>query len=148
LTRARFIERPWRIRCEFVSGWILLVVGCAGMPAGNGGGNDNSNGTPPPDNGGMGSVPRVSLSVSNPTPSLGEEVLLRCVVLEGGENGEPVTIDFQPQTLRLAVDQAAGTASFVISEPDLGTELSATCTAANRHGVSPPSNSVRIFPTG
>ena len=92
-------------------------------------------------------IPVVTLTVSNPTPQLNEEVILRCSVVGDGDG--PVTFDFQPDDPRLVVNQSAGTASFVVQETDIsGAGFAFTCTATTTAGTTLPSNEVVIIPTG
>jgi hypothetical protein len=92
-------------------------------------------------------IPTVTLSVTNPTPQLNEEVILRCSLV-GNVDGL-VTFDFQPDDPRLVVNQTAGTGSFVIQEIDIGgAGFAFTCTATTNAGTSLPSNQVVIIPTG
>ena len=89
-------------------------------------------------------VPVATLSVSNPTPQVNEEVVLTCSAAGGGDG---VTFAFQPTTSRLQVDERRGTASFIVQETDVGIALSVTCTATNEHGTSGLSNVQFITPT-
>jgi hypothetical protein len=107
--------------------------------------NSNDNGTiPPPDNDNAGQAPTVTLRASNQTPGLGEEVVLRCSIVS--VDSSPATFAFQSSFGRLSVDEQAGTARFTVEESDLGTEITATCTATNDFGTSRPSNRVTILP--
>ncbi len=92
-----------------------------------------------------GNVPVVTLSVSNPVPQVNEQVVLTCSVISGDTGG--VTFDFQPATGRLIVNRTTGTASFIVQEVDIGATFAFTCTAANDHGTSEPSNNQMIIPT-
>lgn len=98
--------------------------------------SDGDSGDPP--------VPVATLSVSNPTPQVNEEVVLTCSATGGGDG---VTFAFQPLTSRLQVDERRGTASFIVDETDVGIALSVTCTATNEHGTSARSNAQLITPT-
>ncbi len=141
------------LRIVFRHKWLtaglfaFLVAGCIGLGDGggngtpDGSGNDNITTPPPPDDVAL----RVMLVASNTTPTLGEEVFLRCMIVEGDASNP--TYRFQPNTRRLIVDAMAGTASFIVEEVDLGTELLATCTVTTDAGTSEPSNRVSIFPT-
>jgi hypothetical protein len=77
---------------------------------------------------------------------MNETVTLTCSLDAGSPAG--LTFDFQPNNLRLEEDRTAGTAEFTPSESDLGSELTATCTATNDFGTSNRSNSVTVIPTG
>ncbi len=92
-------------------------------------------------------IPAVTLTVSNPTPQLNEEVILLCSVV--GDADGPLAFDFQPDDPRLVVNQSAGTGSFVVQETDIGgAGFAFTCTATTNAGTSTPSNEVVIIPTG
>ena len=93
-------------------------------------------------------LPVASLAVSNSTPGLGESVVLTCTRDGGRVAG--TTFDFQgggPVGGRLVVNSAAGTASFVVEESDLGVGLVFTCTATNENGTGVASREVLVFPT-
>jgi len=87
-------------------------------------------------------LPRVSLTVSNPVPQLNETVLFRCTLLSG--NDTDLSFTFQPSFGRLIVNETDGTATFVVDESDIGSSQSFTCTATNRVGEGPPSNSIVV----
>ena len=127
--------------------WLLcLFGGCVPvelLPNGSNGGGDSI-----PDDGG-GSVPdqvvpRVVLTVSNPTPHVNEEVLLSCTVLAGASPA--TTFAFQPTDGRLLAGSSSGTATFLVGESDIGVAHAYTCTATNEAGTSEPSNVQTIFP--
>ncbi|MFQ5413038.1 MAG: hypothetical protein ACE5E6_01130 [Phycisphaerae bacterium] len=119
--------------------------------------DDASSGTgpvaPPPDTGnipgpvlpGATGTPRVTLTVTNPTPNLLEEVQFLCVV-EGG-SAEGVTFAYQPDDARLVVDSATGVASIIVQESDLGVGVTFTCTGTNASGTGPPSLPQTVIPT-
>lgn len=90
-------------------------------------------------------VPVVILTVSNPTPVVGEEVLLTCSLV-GGDPSE-VTFDFQPSSSRVVVNRQAGTARLIVDLSDAGTAFTFTCTATNQAGTSEPSNPQTIIAT-
>lgn len=114
-----------------------------GLPAGPGGLEPTGDSAADSDDS-IGSVPQVRLSVSNPTPQLNEAVGLTCSVVGG--SSEAVTFDFQPAG-RLIVNRAAGTATFIVLETDLGVAATFTCTGTNAEGTSPPSDSLVFIPT-
>jgi len=128
---------------------ILLILGATGLGTGCAGIQAILQDILAPSNGngdGSGTL-TARLTVSNPTPQLNEEVVLRCSVV--GDVAEVVTFEFQPDDPRLAVNSTAGTASFVIQESDVtGAGFSFTCTAESDAGMSLPSNAVIIIPTG
>ena len=79
----------------------------------------------------------VSLSVSNPTPQINEEVTLTCRVTNGAVDG--VTFAFDGAPGRLIIDRNRGTASFITQESDAGVAFNFTCTATNDVGTGPRS---------
>jgi len=99
-----------------------------------------------PDDGEPTAELRVMLSASRTTPAVNEEVELTCVLVEGDPTG--VTFQFQPPDGRLAVDNQAGTASFIVTAADVGDQPEFTCTATDEETTSPPSNRVVIEPIG
>jgi hypothetical protein len=103
-----------------------------------GGGTDgeDSSGT-------SGDVPVVRLSVSNPNPVVNEEVVFTCRVIDG--DGAGATFAFQPEDARLIVNSRLGTASYIVDQSDIGTELRVTCTATSAAGTSEPSNRQSII---
>ena len=129
----------------------ILVQATSGVrddaPTANGG-DDGSNGEPvggDPDEGVSDeAVPVVSLSVSNPTPQVNEDVILTCTA-DGGNNG--LTFDFQPAIGRLFVNDRTGVATFTVDESDVGQTFSFTCTGTNDQGTSEPSNEQMILAT-
>ncbi len=132
---------------------VLLVAagGCVELGLFPGAGSGGGGFTPPTNggNGGSGSVGdvlRVQLSASNTNPTLDEEVLLRCIVVEGSSTG--VIFAFQPNSGRLAANPTAGTASFIVDASDISTAFRFTCTAQSASVSSDPSNQVLIIPTG
>ncbi len=90
-------------------------------------------------------VPVATLTVSNPTPQVNEEVLLTCLVTN--DVSGPLTYEFQPGDGRLFSDPRLGTASFFVEQADVGTAFVFTCTAANENGTSEPSNEQLITPS-
>ncbi len=101
------------------------------VPTTNGGNGEPGDGVP--DEG----VPLVSLSVSNPSPQVNEDVILTCTA-EGGNSG--LTFGFQPAIGRLFVNDRTGVATFTVAESDVGQAFSFTCTGTNDQGTSEPSN--------
>ena len=132
------------VRSVFIT-LAVAVVGCVSLVVPTDSGGPGGTGFPDDGDGGGEAVPTVRLSVSNVTPQLFEEVVFRCEVSSGG-NG--VTYDYQPASARLTVNHAAGTALLIVSESDLGTAMSITCTGENAAGVGPASNSVTVTPAG
>ena len=106
-----------------------LLPGSSGPPgAGDSGNvNDNDGGEVDP------SSLAVRLQASNPTPTLNEEVILTCSLVEGdpfpGDPARRVTYEFAPDTGRLSVDANSGVARFVISDGDLNAAVTFTCRA-------------------
>ena len=116
-----------------------MAAGC-GLPppsGGSGGDDGGSNG------GGDTGLPVVTLGVSNPTPQVGEEVLLTCMIVAGGVGD--VIFDFQPAGGRLLVDSRSGSASFIVEMTDVGQALTFTCTATDQLGTSEPARSEVII---
>lgn len=109
------------------------------MNGGDDGGNDEP-GDGVPEEG----VPVVSLSASNPTPQVNEDVILTCTA-DGGNSG--LTFDFQPTIGRLFVNDRTGVATFTVDESDVGQAFSFTCTGTNDQGTSEPSNEQMILAT-
>lgn len=147
-----------------VLAWLapILLVGClvtatscieiqqilSDQP-GSGNNNSGSADTPvdssPNDNTNSGGIiPTVSLTISNPTPQINEEVFLTCVVQTGLEAN--LSFAFQPAG-RLFVNTSTGRASLIIEASDIGSSFSFTCTATNSQGTSEPSPSRLITPT-
>ena len=114
------------------------------------GGNGISDAGGPSDNanindadGGASEPPTVRLTASSPAPLLAEQVTLRCTVIAGG--GGTVTFAFGPDA-DLSVDANAGIATFIVNEPDLGSDLQFTCTGTNDAGTGPPSDPISVIP--
>ncbi len=135
---------------------LLMALGAAGcieltgmlqsaMPGSDGGGATSTG--PSGSTGGDAdpSPPVVMLSVSNTGPLVGEEVELTCSVVAGTTTD--LTFDFQPADPRLLVQNRTGVATFIVEEPDVGSELAFTCRATNAAGTSQPSAEVVIIPS-
>lgn len=124
--------------------FLLGQGGARGSGAGIRPGDDD---VLPPGNG-TAEVPVVTLTASNTSPQVGEEVteevLLSCLV-QGGQHFA-TSFAFQPDDGRLIVDGQAGTASFIPSAADVGQGFSFTCTAKNDAGTSEPSEQVIVIP--
>ena len=138
---------PVSILACLLGGCVEILAALNGSLPQNGGGTsplDGDGGTPV--DGPDGDLPVVTLTVSNPNPMINEEVLLRCS--PAGGTGTGLTYAFQPAGLLVGINPGAGTAAFIPSEADAGTEFSFTCTAANEAGTSDPSNRQVIIPTG
>ncbi len=125
---------------------LLTLTGCALSPS--------TGGTPPADGTGDGqqttdpNPPRftVSLTVSNATPQLNEEVIFRCVA--GGDVSQPVSFVFQTSDVSLQAAPFGGTASFIVTESELGQGVDVTCSGTDADGTTATSSRVTIFPTG
>jgi len=113
------------------------MMTAGGRPPAGGNGLDPPNGTP------NGITLAVVLTVSNPSPNVGEEVILQCRVVEGDPTG--ATFSFQPTNLSLITDERRGTARLVIDASFAGSELGFTCTASNGSDTSSPSNRQTII---
>lgn len=118
--------------------------GC--IPGKDIGPQDDLNPPRPPDGDEPAADLRVTLSASSTLPSISEEVVLTCSLVEGNTGG--VTFQFQPQDGRVVIDSGRGTASFIVTSADVGDQPEFTCTATNDDGISPPSNRVVIQPIG
>ncbi len=144
-TRTAGVLRRWAYRRLILAIVSIssLIGGCVPIV-----GSRNDGATPPPGNGDNGDGPAtfaVSIQVSNPTPQLFEEVTFRCTT--DGAASEPLTFDFHSPDVALHVDSINGTASFVVSESDLGLTLDVTCSASDRMGRAAVSNRVTVAPT-
>ena len=128
--------------------FACLGTGCAEVqailqsildPSGDNGTGSNGTDGPP--------IPVATLTVTNPTPQLNEEVVFFCSLV--GDTVAPVAFDFQPDHPRLVVNRTAGTGSIVIQETDVGgAGFAFTCTVTTAGGTSLPSNEVVVIPTG
>ncbi len=116
---------------------IITPISVDGTPDGS----TNAD-TPDPDNP---APPTASISVSNPTPQINEEVTLTCRVTNGASEG--VTFDFDGAPGRLIIDGNRGTANFITQESDAGAAFSFTCSATNEFGAGPASASVLVIVT-
>ena len=129
-----------------LGGCVEILAALNGSLPQNGGGTsplDGDGGTP--GDGLDGDRPVVTLTISNPNPMINEEVLLRCS--PAGGTGAGLTYAFQPAGLLVGVNPGAGTAAFIPSEADGGTEFRFTCTGTNEAGTGDPSNVQVIIPT-
>ena len=122
----------------------LLVRLSSGAGDGSGGADDGDADSDPND-GGSATVPRVTLTTSNPTPQVNDQLRLFCHVVEGDATG--AVFDFQPSFGRLMEDSVAGTASLIIDMSDIGSSFSFTCTATTTAGTSDPSPVLIVVPT-
>lgn len=112
-----------------------------GDGSGSGGGGSGGNGS---GGGGSPTPLTVELVVSNPTPGLGEEVVLTCVLTPRGD--AELMYSFQPSD-RLMIDSRRGTARFIVEVTDLGVSLSFRCTAFDGGAVDVRSSSVTVIPS-
>ena len=96
---------------------------------------------PPSDGGGL---PRVRLTVSNPSPQLSEEVLLVCSDVPGSPSSDMFA--FSPAGL-LSPTGTPGQAVFIVSQSDIGVEFAFTCTGRNDSGTSLPSSPQSFIPS-
>ena len=108
-----------------------------GPPPANGDGGTPSDGT-------SDDRPVVTLTVSNNNPVVNEEVLLRCTLTTGSPAG--LSYAFEPAGVLVGVNPVSGTAAFIPSAPDAGTEFRFTCTATTDAGTSEPSNTQVVIP--
>lgn len=126
---------------------------CAALDCGffdnDNGGSSNDNG-PPHGNGNDNSAGnlRVTLSISNTNPVVGEEVVFVCRVTSG-DAGDLPRFEFQPARTRLVVDERQGVARFIVDAVDVGVQFTVTCTVTTATGAtSPPSNSASFIASG
>ena len=124
---------------------LLILLGGEFPASENGTMPPPGNGEPPPD-GSSDGRPVVRLTASNLSPTAQEEVVLTCEAFAGDSTN--LVFDFSSSTQRLIVDQTLGTARFIVSDSDIGTEFSLTCTAMSSEGTSAPSNQVVVIPVG
>ncbi len=115
---------------------VYPEAGDGPLPADGGGGT--------PSDGTSDDRPVVTLTVSNNNPVVNEEVLLRCTLTTGGPAG--VSYAFEPAGVLVGVNPASGTAAFIPSAPDVGTEFRFTCIATTDAGTSEPSNTQVLIP--
>ena len=129
----------------FVGGCIELQAILAGVYPDTGDGPPPANGDGgTPSDGTSGDRPVVTLTVSNNNPVVNEEVLLRCSLTTGDPAG--LRYAFEPAGFLVGVNPVSGTAAFIPSAPDAGTEFRFTCTATTDAGTSEPSNTQVIIP--
>lgn len=121
----------------------VSIAGC-GLLTGGGTSGGNGDGAQPGGDGADG-VPVVRLSISNPNPGLGEEVVLACSVQSGGSDN--TVFAFQPADGRLIVNTRTGRAIFIVEATDLAVVIGFTCTATNENGTSQRSNRQEMIPT-
>lgn len=131
-----------------VSGCVEIQALLSGVATAGDGGSLSSNGggiTP----GGDGSaiaLPEVTLTVSNPNPTTNEEVLLTC---RASNPAQAVSsFAFQPAAELIGVNAFRGTATFIPSAADAGTEFNFTCTGTNESGTGGPSAPQLVIPVG
>lgn len=150
------IRRQWITLALSIPAMLFTVGGCielqealqgALIEAVLGGSAPVSNGDDDPPVNDMDplAVATVTLTASNPTPQLNEQVELRCSVT-GGSAGT-VSFSFQPSQELSSINPDAGTASLIIDQTDLGASQAFTCSATNAAGTGPPSNTVVILAT-
>ena len=112
----------------------------------NGGSPPSGTGTDPTGNGDTAQPPEVTMTVSNPNPSVNEEVLLTC---RSASAIQPATsFAFQPAGLLFGVNSITGTAVFLPSEADIGTAFEFTCTGTNENGTGSSSTAIAVIPVG
>ena len=73
-----------------------------------------------------------------------EEVLLRYTLTTGTPAG--LSYALEPTGFLVGVNPVSGTAAFIPSAPDVGTEFRFTCTATSNAGTSEPSNAQVVIP--
>ena len=91
-------------------------------------------------------LPEVTLTVSNPNPNTNEEVLLTCRASDPAQTVS--SFAFQPAIDLIGVNPFQGTATFLPSAADAGTEFQFTCTGTNESGTGGPSPPQLVIPVG
>lgn len=136
----------------FVSGCVEIQAILSGIADTSDGGNSPSDGggiTPGDGTDGNGSadaLPVVTLTVSNSSPTINEEVLLTC---RSDDPAQPVSIfAFQPAIDLIGINSLQGTAAFIPSAADVSTAFQFTCTGTNSFGTGEPSAPQLIIPVG
>jgi len=112
----------------------IAALGCPGV-------------LPPPDGTGDdgGSTLEIRLFVSNPTPGVGEQVVLSCTVIAGDATG--ASFSFEPAGALLSVDARQGTASWIVDQTDVDVATSFACGAVAADGSTARSPAVLVIPT-
>ena len=125
---------------------LVAATGCTVLTATD---STNANGgtteSPQPP-GGAPATFSVTIATSNSTPQLNEEVRLRCMTTDAAT--EVASFSFQTADVDLQVDATAGTASFIVTDFELGLTIDVTCTATDADGNTATSPRVSVFPTG
>ncbi len=129
-----------------LGGCVELARLLADLPAsGPGGGNTNTNdATPPANDNTSGTVPTVTLSLSDSVPQVSWEVELQCSVISGDSAG--VLFHFEPDDRLIDINAVNGTAVFIVDEGDVGVQLTFTCSGTNSAGTGPASTPRSMFP--
>ena len=122
----------------FVSGCIEIQAILSGIADTRDGGTSPSDGggmTPgdgTDDSGSADVLPEVTLTVSNSNPSINEEVSLIC---RSDDPAQAVSsFAFLPVIDLISINSFQGTAIFIPSAGDAGTEFNFTCTGTNEGG--------------
>ena len=132
----------------FTSGCVEIQAFLSGVAtAGDGGSLPSDGGGITPGGGGSAiALPEVTLTVSNPNPTTNEEVLLTC---RASNPAHAVSsFAFQPTFDLIGVNAFRGTATFIPSAADAGTEFQFTCTGTNESGTGGPSAPQLVIPVG
>ena len=131
-----------------LGGCVELAGLLADLPAsGPGGGNTNGNAndaTPPANDNSSGTVPTVTLSLSDSVPQVSWEVELQCSIISGDSAG--VLFSFEPDDRLIDINAVNGTAVFIVDEGDVGAQLTFTCSGTNSAGTGPASTPRSMFP--
>ena len=120
-----------------LSGVVMAGDGVSLLP--NGGGTDQGGGS-------LNALPEVTLTVSNPNPAANEEVFLICRTVDPAQVVS--SFAFQPAAELIGVNAFQGTATFLPSAADAGTEFQFTCRGTNDFGTGGPSPSQLVIPVG
>lgn len=128
-------------------GCVEIQTLLSGAAAAAGGSSPSGGGvTNPGDGDSSVDPPEVTLTVSNPNPTVNEEVLLICRAVDATQAVS--SFAFQPAIDLIGVNSFQGTATFIPSAGDAGTEFNFTCTGTNASGTGGPSPIQLVIPVG
>ena len=130
----------------FASGCVEIQALLSGAGAADGSRPSDGGGITPGGDGSAIALPEVTLTVSNPNPATNEEVLLTCRASDPAQTVS--SFAFQPAIDLIGVNPFHGTATFIPSAADAGTEFQFTCTGTNESGTGGPSRPQLVIPVG
>jgi hypothetical protein len=139
-----------RVCAWFTVVMVLASPGCVELQqwlidSGGTGGNGDDSGEVDPPVVDPGDRPfSVRLTASNTNPGLGEQVSFECTVESGDATG--VRFQFDSSDSRLVTGAVPGRAAFIVTQSDIGVELSVRCSAENAAGDSDQSDEIRVIP--